>query len=342
MDISKNKLLDHFRLLDLAIRKTDVEAFLNVRNFAVALRRGHVKAILMPQFLASYGGTLRYVPRMTETSFMFAGWLPYYNKRWELATDKFAFKRNVAAAGLATPSFGMEPPLESQALLFKPFRSSFGRQLAGPFDASTMPPSSRGDGYFEEFVEGQALKIWYWNETPLCLEQVRAPRVVGDGRLSIEALMRRRLDAKDQLSKDDRDQAVADCASWLAFKGARLKDVPAAHRVLTVDYRYGSHLVRAADRQTFGVDDEAVRDLRADLDRIGRHLFRQIPDAIRQGTLYTVDAVLNERRIWLLEMNSNPTVHPIAYPLIVEHAVEQAASATVERRSLPSAYTHAV
>jgi hypothetical protein len=48
-------------------------------------------------------------------------------------------------------------------------------------------------------------------------------------------------------------------------------------------------------------------------------LWRSIPEPLRPASLYTVDAIADaEERIWLLEMNCNPAVHPDAYPVMFE------------------------
>jgi hypothetical protein len=56
---------------------------------------------------------------------------------------------------------------------------------------------------------------------------------------------------------------------------------------------------------------------------MGLRLVEAIPPESRPQTLFTVDAVLDrEQKLWVLEMNSNPTVHPLAYPAIVAGAMQ--------------------
>jgi hypothetical protein len=54
--------------------------------------------------------------------------------------------------------------------------------------------------------------------------------------------------------------------------------------------------------------------LQEQLEEAGRILWKEIPDPMRQDTVYTVDAILDSRDcLWFLEMNSNPQVHPDVY-----------------------------
>lgn len=55
-------------------------------------------------------------------------------------------------------------------------------------------------------------------------------------------------------------------------------------------------------------------DLREQLLHIGGASWSCIPEGVRAGTVYTVDAILaSDRTIRVLEMNSNPFLHPLVY-----------------------------
>ncbi|MDB5822416.1 MAG: hypothetical protein JWR21_1120 [Herminiimonas sp.] len=60
-------------------------------------------------------------------------------------------------------------------------------------------------------------------------------------------------------------------------------------------------------------------ELEPQLTAIGTALWEGIPAGARQDTLFTVDAILDaDNRLWVLEMNSNPFVHPLVYPLVID------------------------
>ena len=61
---------------------------------------------------------------------------------------------------------------------------------------------------------------------------------------------------------------------------------------------------------------ESVRGtpLGAQFERAGRDMRASIPEHTRDGTVFTLDAVVDAQdRAWFLEMNSHPMVHPDTY-----------------------------
>lgn len=47
-------------------------------------------------------------------------------------------------------------------------------------------------------------------------------------------------------------------------------------------------------------------------------LHRGIDESLRQNSVFTLDAVIDaDDRVWLLEMNSHPMIHPNVYPLML-------------------------
>ena len=53
---------------------------------------------------------------------------------------------------------------------------------------------------------------------------------------------------------------------------------------------------------------------------------------MRVDTLITLDAVVDANdKVWFLEINSNPAVHPDAYPALLKGAFERAARIAIER-----------
>jgi D-alanine-D-alanine ligase-like ATP-grasp enzyme len=64
-------------------------------------------------------------------------------------------------------------------------------------------------------------------------------------------------------------------------------------------------------------------DVEAQLARAGAVFWTGIPADIRDNTLYAVDAVLDDNnKLWFLEMNSNPFVHPEAYTHMVTSVID--------------------
>jgi len=50
----------------------------------------------------------------------------------------------------------------------------------------------------------------------------------------------------------------------------------------------------------------------------GPLLHRGIDEPLRRNSVFTLDAVIDaDDRVWLLEMNSHPMIHPNVYPLML-------------------------
>lgn len=321
MPVKKDDVLGHFRLLQLALDQADKDAILSFANFSVLIRGLDQDHILYPQFLAVSEGRRHYVQTFSNQSRKFIGWLPYYNKLWELASDKLEFKRYAQEHGLATPEFSLDPSREMENVLIKRDQSSFGSQIQGPFRSSaglTLDVAEEGE-YFERFISGKILKIWYWDSTPACMEIDVMPFVVGDGVSTIKELLLRRLVEQGKLADMDEPFDFSQIEQVLAYDGKTLESVLARHDKQRVEIRYGSDLKLPCDRKVVNLQKRIPEDLKESLLRIGKVAWQGIPAEIRDGTVFTIDAILDdERKIWVLEMNSNPFVHPLVYGLMTQ------------------------
>ena len=318
MPVKKDDVLGHFRLLHRALDQADMDAILSFSNFSVLIRGHDQDRILYPQFLVVSEGEQYYDQTFSNQSKKFIGWLPYYNKRWELASDKLEFKRYAQEHGLATPEFSLAPSREMADVLIKCDQSSFGNQIQGPFRSSAGLTLDVDEGeYFERFISGKILKIWYWDNMPACMEMDVMPFVVGDGVSPIKELLLRRLVEQGKLAAMDAPCYFSKTEQVLAYDGKNLESVLARHDKQRVEIRYGSNLRLPCYRKVVNLQKRMPEDLKENLLRIGEVAWQGIPAEIRNGTVFTIDAILDaERKIWVLEMNSNPFVHPLVYGLM--------------------------
>jgi hypothetical protein len=83
-------------------------------------------------------------------------------------------------------------------------------------------------------------------------------------------------------------------------------------------FRYGS-LLEKRETENRNVLHQHVRGVLGEqLLAAGRALWHGIPEEMRTGVVYTVDAVVDSQdKLWLLEMNANPGLHPDAYPAML-------------------------
>src|SRR5882672_5142919 len=180
----KVNLMFHMKGINACLPRFRAEASVNVADFRLEVRARNRFYHFTPQFIfLDDNGRLRYSPQLMKEIRGFIGWLPYFNKRWPLATDKLEFKRFCSANSLATPESWMEPSQAARDFLIKPKSSSFARGLRGPFrksDADSQLQLNPGE-YCEQFIVGTIAKAWYWNETPVALELRKMPTVTGNG-----------------------------------------------------------------------------------------------------------------------------------------------------------------
>ncbi len=300
--------------------KSGAELIIAGDSLQALVRKDRRHWMLRPHFLTTLDGVSRYTAQLHEKTEHFAGWFPYAIKRWHLASDKLAFKRYAALAGLPVPRHWLEPSDGLRDVLIKRSASSFGENLRGPFRsiADQRFDVAQGD-YLESFIEGDLLKVWFWDGRPVCAERDAMAFVIGNGVSTLGELIERRARYRIVLSEPERAAMLGKCDVLLRYYGLTLESVlpPGAKQI--VEFRYGTHLLPAGARQVVTFAEQPESGWVAVLHQTGTHLLAAIPEEIRPGTLFTVDAVLDrEEHLWLLEVNSNPTVHPIAYAPMME------------------------
>jgi hypothetical protein len=317
MAVFKNNFLDHVRLLRQAVRAQGAELIIAGDSMQALVRRGNQHRVLEAQFLATILGVRQYTPSLTDEVTHFAGWLPYRNRRWTVASDKMVFKRFAKSAMLNVPEFSVENDIAD--VLVKRPASSFGEHVKGPYRSASECPLDIAHGeYYERFIEGLLVKIWYWGPRPICAEVDNMPSVLGDGQSTIGDLILRRANWNKKCNDEEKNALLEKCELLLSYWGHTTNTVLPARTRQIIEFRYGSNLMHPRDRTMVDMLDKSSADWNASLREIGQALHTAIAPEDRYRTLYTVDAVRDrENKLWLLEMNSNPTVHPLAYPAIL-------------------------
>jgi len=320
--------LNHFRALQPVLARLRADAFVDPCTFVLRLRVAGVTRVLYPQFMAFSNGARRYIAELNGDAARFAGWYPYLDRRWPLASQKLLFKEFAVRNSLRSPEFSTDPQSQMGDVLVKRSVSSFAADIRGPFRSSAEWTLDVAAGeYFERFVRGKIAKVWYWNDQPVCLELWRLPFITGNGRATIREQLRRRL--RGPLWKAQ--NALEPYEPFLKHEGVALDTVLEDGREQAVDFRYGSRFVN----QEFASEIDLINSMPPELDRqlreIGEKLWSGIPDSVRSDTLFTVDAVVDEgSSIWVLEMNSNPFIHPYLYPVMIDSMFAAARTGTAK------------
>src|SRR6267143_1579599 len=100
----KTNLLVHMKSINACLPRFGAEATVNVRTFQLEIRARNRYYHFIPQYAYIQEGKLHYSPQIREDTDAFIGWLPYFNKRWPLATDKLSFKSYCREKSLPTPA----------------------------------------------------------------------------------------------------------------------------------------------------------------------------------------------------------------------------------------------
>lgn len=314
---------NHFRALQRWALAHDAQAFLDMRDFRVEVRRGADFCYLHPQFLGTADGKLVYSQSLTEAVTGFVGWLPYKPIRWPLSTDKLSFKSFASSLGLRTPRHWSAQERIHEPHVVKRSMGSFGLEVYGPYRSGAADSADRlaaqgpGTAFGEQFVQGRNVKIWYWGASAFHAHVHTYPVVCGDGFASIGELIDRKLIqvGRSRPTGNEWESTLA----CLEFQQLDLAHRPTAGSEVWVDFRYG----RRFDSDPFQPNSDDMwmslpSTAQAQAHDLGIKIGAELQSMYPVPVLFAVDAVLDEKGdLWWLEVNSNPVLPPTGYPLIL-------------------------
>lgn len=308
-------LMHHFRELWSALEKQGFQGAIRMKDFKLAVSDHQRVLDLKPQFTAKVNGSKCYITGPSATMEAFSGWRENLFRQWSISNEKILFKNYMVHCGLPTPQFCMDSSKQLENVIVKTSRSSFSKGIRGPYRSSrdTRIDPSRGE-FFEQFIPGRIVKLWYWNQEPVAAELLEMLGVFGNGKSTIfELLETHRL----MIGQATVDYAVFE--PFLSFQGFSLETTPEKGQEVKVDFRYATEFPMSYRARDIRIGQEDFFGLENFLKDVGQHLWRAIPEEIRHNLVYSVDAILDENnRLWLLEMNSNPYVHPYVYPHMLQ------------------------
>jgi hypothetical protein len=317
MHLASETFLDHVKWLRRAARKLGADLILAGDSMHALLRRGDARLVLQPQFLMSTPEGTRRTPVLHDASHAFLGWLPYASKHWPIAIDRLAFKRFAAEAGLPVPA--LSATSTATDVVVRKVAPAFEPWLAGPFRrTSERPLDPKGGEFYEAFVEGDALTVWFWDGRPICAEIAPSPFVVGDGTARLGDLIVR--DASDAgASPHEMRGRLAEGEMLARFHGHSLSAaLPTGVRV-SVGHGHGSPLAPLRARSVFDLVQTADAPWLPLMRRAGPLLHAAVPEPIRSGTLFCMNATLDAKgQAWLLDVDASPRVHPLTYLSMLE------------------------
>jgi hypothetical protein len=302
------------------------EMLIAPETFELTIRSGGRRVVLIPRFVREYEGRTIYQRDFTGDG-DFIGWMPYPVKSWPLSTDKTLFKDYALANGLRVTASWTEGPALAPDYIIKPAIGSFGVGIRGPF--GPLAPLSEDialqEGNFcEQFIRGRSAKAWFWNGEPVALEVLTPPQMTGDGRRTLREI------ASQPRGNFDLVMNLDESTQILAWQGYQLDEVVPEGVNVMLDFRY----LTPHDRVTLknrNVWEQMPAEVTAQFCYAGPLLYRGIPDSIRRNSVFTLDAVIDDdNRVWLLEMNSHPMIHPNVYPHMLASMFDEDALAQAE------------
>jgi hypothetical protein len=306
----RRNFLQHALAVSTWMQEHDAKGGIDPKTMGMEIALGDRAVRFYPQFTIQQEGQLSFVPRLQPGVAGFVGWVPNPGKGWKESSDKLAFKDFARRHGLRTPLSGGPGTVPMTDYLVKKASSTLGRHVEGPFPAAHRAAIAPGF-FWEQFVRGRVVKAWYWNGELAVAEAVQMPTVTGDGKRTIAELALYALGPVAAASPLP--------AEFLALQGESIASVPAAGKVVQLEYRYispfnpSNHVdqdIRAAIRGT-AFEEQLVR--------AGRACLQCVPEDLRADTAFSIDAVLDAQdRLWLLEINCNPLLHPAFYPVMLD------------------------
>lgn len=320
LSIYQSNMLNHLRQIEMWAAEHGASASIRLPGSVLRVEWRNRVFDFQPQFQTKTPGGSNCWYELTPNAVGFAGWLPYFNKRWNAAHRKLLFKAFAMAHGIRTPAFSTQPGRYKDVVI-KRECSSFGEGVFGPYREVTsefQPNGLKQGEYFEQFIPGRILKALYWNGRPVCVELFDMATVTGDGRHSLEEL------TSNPNSLATRSLSAATVEAMVAYQGLNMEQVPPAGQSICVDCRYGSPLLQIVRHNTNALS-KIEPEIVAQLQSLGPVFESAIPKEIRENTAFSADGIVDsEGRVWFLEMNCNPMLHPDIYPAMFGSLFEDA------------------
>lgn len=306
----KRNYLQHALAMSAWMTAHGVEAAQDPKTLGLELKHGAKVVRLHPQFDVETPHGPCFVQNIGPSVVGFVGWFPYLPKGWPAAQSKLAFKEFARHVHLRTPAWSTNASDAKGLVLVKRDVSTFGVGQRGPF----LLPASQASGqrlaidageYIEQFIVGRLVKAWYWCEQLAVVEVLDMPCVTGDGTKTVLRLY------EDLCRQTD----VRPSAALLKAQGCEETEVLDAGKRMLVDYQILAPS-SPAHFQDFNCRQRIVGSgFEAQLLEAGRLAWSSVPQQHRGiGAFLSLDGVLDAQgRVWFLEMNCNPRLHPAAY-----------------------------
>lgn len=300
---------------------------LNLRSFELEVKCSGRYYNLYPIFQSIANGRIVHTDNIPKESIGFGGWKPYKGLQHPYSSDKQKFKKMVSEVNLFTPrSQSIDEIAPNFNYLAKGITGSFGEEIRGPYKANTsMSPegkewAEKNDNiFFEEFISGKPIKVWYWGAVPFFALIHDFPFITGNGVSSAYQLLADRAAKIERAFSQEERQFIREC---LAFQGEISDSIIPTGEKIWIDFRYSRTYepFTGASAISNNALDEIQKATGDQLRLMGEALASLMTQSIDVPLLLTADGVLDDGgKIWWLEMNTNSIAPPEIYEIMLDN-----------------------
>lgn len=312
------EMMNHFTHMDKALKKHNLKANISFSDYLLSVESPEATFTFYPQHQNKDG---YYYPDISRDTARFIGWRPYAMKSWKKAADKVAFKKLLTRHSIPTPKFytKKDPSIEINDVIIKLEESSFGKGIKGPFKTTKgIYLDVEKKEFFEQYIEGDIAKIWFWEHKPIAAEVLPHLCIYGNGHSTIHELIVAHARSTNKTVKTDYFK------EFLAYKDSTLDTVLEDNKRFAIDFRYKSLLATSHQTKDTYVENHPILSKSSALTKLGNVVKDDVPYSLKKNFAYAVDVVIDkEDKIWVLELNCNPHIHPFLYGKMIQSLVDQ-------------------
>jgi hypothetical protein len=309
----------HTKCLRQAALDLNLKMQMDIQSLHVTINNKNKIDTLYPKYIYRTPEGVQSSTNFYDNTAWFAGWSlsdkPIVVNNFK---DKLHFKKLLIKASIPTPSHSSSNNHSLDNFIIKKAQSSGGRAILGPFKASDHVKRELGESeFFEAFIEGEILKIWFWNELPICLERQGMPKVIGDGVAPILDLIKR------TYCVSPFPVVLPRLNQFLSSQGYCLESILEKGKSQLLEFIYGKGILIQLPCKLEMIDDIENEDFMMQLLQVGDLANRYIQEEGCNNLIYTVDGICDSYgKLWILEANSYPVMHPLLYQTMLSNLVE--------------------
>ncbi len=314
MSPPSRSLLNHIVCLHDSFKDLPLSINIDGRTFTVTLKGNRCEFYLYPKFLQSNPNQTCYIKQLNSDVTAFSGWqnyrrAPFSESCLKTLSDKIKTKLELQRLGVKVPTWSNKKDNDISPCIVKKQISSFAADIHGPFNKSSDCNDFFGlSEFFEEFIEGNIVKIWFWKGSPIILESQPMPTITGNGAQTVEELIRIQGGFNKDFLYEDRIDEMLDY-----YKKTR-DEILERDEELLVDFRYGSMLADPELIDDFYTPLKEYPQLQEQIDILANAMKIILCVEEDADYVFTVDAILSDdTQLYVLEVNTNPEIHPYLY-----------------------------